>query len=107
MQRLWLLAAALIYVAPAWAQFRDPQDGAFDASEFVLDRKGFLPVPIVITEPAVGYGAGAALLFFRESLREREQASRAGRLTPPDLYVAAFAGTENGTGVMRAGGLVT
>jgi len=66
--------------------FRDPQDGAFDASEFLLDKKGFLPVPIVITEPAVGFGGGAALLFFRESLREREAYVKPGeRLTPPDI----------------------
>jgi hypothetical protein len=111
--RLWLLAAALIQLSPAWAEddpklFRDPQDGAFDASEFLLDRKGFLPVPIVITEPAVGYGAGAALLFFRESFRERQSHVTPGeRLTPPDIYLAAFAATENGTRVMGGGGLVT
>jgi hypothetical protein len=88
--------------------FRDPQDGAVDASEWLLDRKGFLPVPIVITEPAVGYGAGAALVFFRESLRERQATVKPGeRLTPPDIYLAAFAATENGTKVMGAGGLVT
>src|SRR5213076_2985878 len=104
MQRLWPLAAALIYVAPAWAQFRDPEDGAFDASEWLLDRKGFLPVPIVITEPAVGYGAGAALVFFRESFRERGAKVAPGeRLTPPDIYLAAFAATENGTRVAGAG----
>ena len=108
---LWVLIA---FACHAQAQekdkdpFRDPQDGAFDASEFLLDRKGFLPVPIVITEPAVGYGAGAALLFFRESFREREAHVKPGeRLTPPDIYLAAFAGTENGTRVMGAGGLVT
>jgi len=88
--------------------FRDPQDGAFDASEWLLDRKGFLPVPIVITEPAVGYGAGAALVFFRESLRERAAKVKPGeRLTPPDIYLAAFAATENGTKVVGGGGLVT
>ena len=92
----------------AFAQFRDPQDGALDASEWLLDRKGFLPMPILITEPAIGYGAGVGLLFFRESFRER--AAKQGekqRLTPPDIYVAAFAGTENGTRVLGAGGLVT
>ena len=90
------------------ALFRDPQDGALDASEWLLDRKGFLPVPVVITEPAVGYGAGAALVFFRESLREREAKVEPGhKLTPPDIYVAAMAGTENGTRVIGGGGLVT
>ena len=36
--------------------FTDPEDGAFDASEWLLDRRGLLPVPIIITEPAIGYG---------------------------------------------------
>jgi len=112
MRRLCLLAA-LICSSSVWAQddkkiFRDPQDGAFDASEFLLDKKGFLPVPIVITEPAVGFGGGAALLFFRESLREREAYVKPGeRLTPPDIYLAALAATENGTRVAGGGGLVT
>ena len=107
---LWLLIA---FACHAQAQekkdlFKDPQDGALDASEWLLDRKGFLPVPIVITEPAVGYGAGAALLFFRESFRERQAYVKPGeRLTPPDVYIAALAGTENGTRVMGGGGLVT
>src|SRR5258706_237723 len=88
--------------------FRDPQDGALDASEWLLDRKGFLPVPIVITEPAVGFGAGAALLFFRESFRERQATVKPGeRLTPPDIYLAAVAATEDGTRVLGGGGLVT
>jgi hypothetical protein len=108
-------AAALTVACQAPAQekdkrslFTDPQDGALDASEWLLDRKGFLPVPMVITEPAVGYGAGAALLFFRESLRERTaKAGESHRLTPPDIYLAAFAATENGTKVLGAGGLVT
>jgi hypothetical protein len=88
--------------------FTDPQDGAFDASEWLLDRKGFLPMPILITEPAVGYGAGVALLFFRESIRER--AAKAGeghRLTPPDIYGVVLAATENGTKFLGGGGLVT
>lgn len=65
-------------------------------------------MPILITEPAVGYGVGAALLFFRESIRER--AAKAGeghRLTPPDIYAVALAGTENGTKFLGGGGLVT
>src|SRR5258707_11311018 len=87
--------------------FRDPQDGALDASEWLLDKKGFLPVPIVITEPAVGYGAGAALVFFRESLRERAAHVKPGEaLTPPDIYVAAVAATENGTKLIGGGGVV-
>lgn len=65
-------------------------------------------MPILITEPAVGYGAGVALLFFRESIRER--AAKAGegeRLTPPDIYGVVLAATENGTKFLGGGGLVT
>jgi len=32
-------------------QFLDPQDDQLDLSEWLLDRKGFLPVPVVITAP--------------------------------------------------------
>ena len=87
--------------------FADPEDGAFDASEWLLDRKGFLPMPILITEPAVGYGAGIGLLFFRESIRERAAKAEGGKLTPPDIYAVALAGTENGTKFLGGGGLVT
>jgi len=88
--------------------FTDPEDGALDASEWLLERKGFLPVPIIITEPAIGYGGGAALLWFRESIGEAAAKSRErGRLTPPDIYGAALAATENGTTLMGAFGLVT
>jgi hypothetical protein len=88
--------------------FKDPEDGALDASEWLLERKGFLPVPIVITEPAVGYGAGAALLFFRESIGDAvTKAKESGRLTPPDIYGAALAATENGTKVAGAFAMVT
>ena len=35
--------------ANGWMQrFIDPADGMFDMSEWLLDHKGFLPVPIVI-----------------------------------------------------------
>ena len=88
--------------------FTDPKDGKLDASEWLLERKGFLPVPILITEPAVGYGAGAALLFFRESIGEAvARASASDRLTPPDIYGVALAATENGTKVGGAFGMVT
>jgi hypothetical protein len=110
-------AAALLLCAAAFASaagadepgvFTDPEDGKFDTSSWLLDKKGFLPVPIVITEPAVGYGGGVALMFFRESIGERvEQARRSGHLTPPDVYGVAAAKTENGTEFGGVGGMFT
>ena len=84
--------------------FKDPEDGELDASAWLLDKKGFLPVPIIVTEPAIGYGGGASLLWFRESLGERRAQ---GRLTPPDIFGAALAATENGTTLAAAFGMVT
>lgn len=93
-------------IAPAVGKgsFTDPDDGAFDLSEWLLDRKGFLPVPILVTEPAIGYGGGIAALFFRESMRE---GAAAGRKSPPDIYGVGAAGTENGTRFAAAFGMNT
>src|SRR4029078_1314494 len=85
-----------------------PANAMLCASSWLLDRKVCLPVPILITEPAVGYGAGAALLFFRESIREAPARGRdSGHVTPPDISAVAFAATENGTKFGGAGGMVT
>lgn len=37
---------------------KDPEDGKFDMSVWLGTATGFLPSPIIITEPAVGYGGG-------------------------------------------------
>ena len=86
--------------ASMWDQFFDKQDGMFDVSTFVLDNAtGFMPLPIVITEPALGgFGAGAALAFFHES--EEEKARRlSGEIEelgmPPSVSGAAAAYTVN------------
>ena len=103
-----LLALASPPATAGWLDgFIDPDDGQFDMSEWLLDRKGFLPVPIIITEPAVGYGGGLAALFFRESIREASaDAVEAGRYRPPDIYALGGAHTENGTWLGFAGGMV-
>jgi hypothetical protein len=108
-----LLCAAAATLAPSaaalsMAEFLDPQDGQFDLSEWLLERKGLLPVPIVITEPAVGFGGGAMAVFFRESMREAASRSReGGRMTPPDIYAIGGGATENGTWAGVGGGMVT
>lgn len=85
------------------ASFTDTQDGDFDTSDFLLHRKGVMPIPIVITEPAVGYGGGAMLLYFSESLEEAGSAPREeGEKAPPNVTGIGGALTENGS---RFGGL--
>ena len=77
-------------------QFFDPTDGMFDASQFLASTVGFLPVPFVISEPAVGYGAGLALAFFHAS----DEAvpiddPNAPLHLPPTISVVAYGETEN------------
>ena len=110
---VWLLTGLLLggaARAEGWRdRFLDPEDGQFDASSYLLDHRGVLPVPIVITEPAVGYGGGVALTWFSESIRDAaEKAQTTGhRLTPPDIYLLALFGTENGTKGAGAGGRIS
>lgn len=47
-----------------FTQFRDPEDSHLDASAF-LEKGGFIPLPIIITEPAVGGGLGLAAVFLK------------------------------------------
>lgn len=62
--------------------FKDPQDGRLDTSRWLLERRGFLPVPIVITEPAVGYGGGVALAFLHHTESPPTAPGDKPRLTP-------------------------
>src|SRR5688572_11650141 len=105
MKRVLTAAAAALMLAafsPAGHAFMegfiDQEDGHLDMSDWMVNRKGFLPVPIVITEPAVGYGGGLALMFVRNSIRESaEKAKETGHMTPPDVLGVGAAATENGT----------
>jgi hypothetical protein len=74
------------------ARFFDPDDGQLDLSYFLENPRGFLPIPIVITEPAVGYGGGAGGLF----LRPHKEAGAEGWARPDISGVGGFA-TQNGT----------
>ena len=106
------LAAALALLAsvsmPAHAfmeRFTDSHDGKLDMSQWLLDQEGFLPVPIVITEPAVGFGGGLGVIFFRERLADAATRRAAdGHRIPPDVFGGAVVGTENGTKGAAAGG---
>jgi hypothetical protein len=115
-KKLALILLALVASGYASAQgfreqFKDPLDGRFDASSFLVENAyGFLPVPIIITDPAVDGGLGVVGLFFHESeeqetqrleaLRESEEGAR--YLLPPS--VSAVAGAYTGNDSWFAGG---
>jgi len=44
--------------------FRDSVDNAFDLCKFLLELHGYLPIISPITEPALGYGAIGAAVYF-------------------------------------------
>ena len=71
------------------AVFRDSLDNAIDISDFLLNKKGFLIVPTVITEPAVGYGALGAAIYFHSSYSAKKG--------PPSMSGVLGGGTQNGT----------
>lgn len=80
------------------SRFIDPCDGKLDVSEWVLEDRGFLPVPIIITEPAVGYGGGAALMFFHKQMQEKTTTTGdAVYGLPPSITGVGGVATENGT----------
>lgn len=79
--------------AHAESLFIDPTDGYLDASKWLYEHSGFLPVPIIITEPAVGFGGGVALIF----MEKNKDPARTGHFSPPTVKGLAAFGTENGS----------
>jgi hypothetical protein len=77
---------------PPASRFRDPDDGQFDVSTFLATPRAFLPVPVIITEPAIGYGGGLVGMF----IRPRQKEGGEGYLKPNISLLGGFA-TENGT----------
>jgi len=78
--------------------FIDPSDGNLDMSNWLLEQDGLLPVPIIITEPAIGYGGGLALVYFHDKVGSRKG-------SPPSVSAFAGAATENGTWFVGGGHL--
>ncbi len=102
-----LICSCLCVVLPIQAQetepakkqklsFKDPEDGAFDLSEWIIEYSGFVPVPLIITEPALGGFGGALVPVF---IKQNKPMTVDGKVypIPPDV-TALFGGyTLNGT----------
>lgn len=67
------------------------EDGQFDVSGFLDQAYGFLPVMIPITEPAVGYGLAAGVMFISSPLGSATELKR------PNITAVGGMRTENGT----------
>ena len=77
--------------------FRDPEDGAFDVSNFLSTRVGFLPMAMPITEPAVGYGLGLGLSFFHDKPQAVTYPGQPPRVIMPSITTFFGAATESET----------
>ncbi len=71
------------------------KEGDLDMSEYMSQAYGFLPIPIIITEPAVGYGGGLTLVYLHDTLIGQKSSS--GRRIPPSISGVVAVRTENGT----------
>ena len=74
-------------------QFMDTKDGSLDMSQWLAEGKGFLPIPLFVSDPAVGYGLGAGLAFFHKSdedIEEKKQINEDEMLSlPPSISFTA------------------
>ncbi len=97
---------------PAWAQEAPPAGDVEEGEETdtpATPSKGhWLPIPIFITEPAIGVGLGAALAYFHPRAEESGTTATvatpqtvggtgSGRKRPPDISGVAAGYTDNDT----------
>ncbi|SFV61789.1 Outer membrane protein/protective antigen OMA87 [hydrothermal vent metagenome] len=73
----------------------DKEDSMLDLSEYISQAYGFIPLPIIITEPSIGYGGGLALVYLHDKIASRR--SKTGRVLPSSISAVLYATTENGT----------
>jgi hypothetical protein len=86
------------------AQFKDPDDGMFDMSQWLLENIiGFMPVPVIITEPAVDNGLGAAGVFFHKPKGDQMNPESGDNLILPNISAIAAAYTGNDSWMVGGG----
>jgi len=91
---------------------RDSLDHAIDLSDYIIEANGFVPIPVIITEPALG-GFGGALVpvFMKKVPPYRDSVNGKLKITPvaPNITGGIAAYTVNQTwivGLFRSGTLV-
>src|SRR6478609_6818349 len=92
--------------------FKDSLDGAIDLSDYLIHAHGILPVPVIITEPALG-GFGAAIIpvYLKKRPPYIDSVNGKTKITPipPDITGGLGLYTANGTwatAVFRQGTLL-
>jgi hypothetical protein len=105
MNRIIIAIIIALAVAPASAgmldKLKDPETGQIDITNWLMSGGGFLPVPIIITEPALGFGLGLAPTFFHDFNHpgvDKKSLTLEEKLEYPPSATAGFAAyTTNGS----------
>jgi len=95
-----LFSSTIVLAQKKQKNLRDTLDNAFDVSYFLKDLHGILPIAAPITEPAVGYGATVALLYF---IPKKDKETGAKKQGIPDITGIAGGYTSNNTWFAGAG----
>jgi len=82
-----LICTSPIFAESFWDRFKDPKDDKFDVSGWSEEEEaitgGFLPVPIINSEPAIGgLALGVGLLYIREENSTKDTDSQTGKRPP-------------------------
>ena len=118
-KKIFITGISILYACLLYAQtpaknisFKDSLDHRFDLSDYVIDANGFIPIPLVITEPALG-GFGGALIpvFIKKRPPYLDTINGKAKYTPiaPDVTGGIAAYTLNNTWILmgfRSGTLV-
>jgi hypothetical protein len=84
---------------------KDSLDGAFDLSNYIIEAHGFVPVPYIITEPALGgFGGAIAPIFIKKRPPYIDSINGKQSIVPIAPYItgAVAAYTANNTWVLAA-----
>jgi hypothetical protein len=119
----WLLRFGLCFYILGWCCYMAAAQGKhqpslrdslgkFDLSDYIIEAHGLVPVPVIITEPALGgFGVAVAPVFIERQPPYVDSVAGQRLVTPvaPDVTGGIGAYTLNGTflvGAFRAGTLV-
>jgi len=95
---LFILITVSVFSQKKQKLFIDTLDNAFDVSHYMYNLNGLLPIISPITEPAVGFGAALATVYF---IPKKKNDSI--KFQMPDIAALAGGLTENGTWFAGAG----
>jgi hypothetical protein len=84
---------------------KDSLDGDFDLSDYIINANGFVPIPYIITEPALGgFGVAVAPIFIkrRPPIIDSVKGKEYHVPVPPDISGGIAAYTANKTWLLAA-----